>query len=50
VGDPLKLAMTFGAIEMQDKDSQLFLHNLYQDREKHVLLKLIRVIGSKLPL
>ena len=50
VGDPLQVALTFGATELQDKDSQLFLLNLYQDREKHVLLKLIRVIGSKLPL
>jgi hypothetical protein len=24
VGDPLQLALTFGAMEMQDKDSQLF--------------------------
>jgi hypothetical protein len=46
VGDPLQLAMTFGAMEMQDKDCQLFLLNLYQDRKKHVLLNLIRVISA----
>ncbi len=46
VGDPLQLALTFGAIEMQDKDCQLFYLIYIRIAKKHVLLNLIRVTSA----